>query len=160
MPTVFSNSSTPEYLLRFHSPFFSDEFGGRDPAGGGEQQRDGELGGADDVGGRRVDDHHAGLGGGLHVDVVQADTGAGDDLQLLRGGQRLGVHLGGAADQDGVDVGDGREQFGAVGAVGVPDLEVGAERLDGGRGELFGDQDDGPGYVSHGGISCRSGRGS
>ena len=24
MPTVFSNSSTPEYLLRFHSPFFSD----------------------------------------------------------------------------------------------------------------------------------------
>ena len=136
------------------------QVGGRDAARGGQQQRDGELGGADDVGGRRVDDHHAGLGGGLHVDVVQADTGPGDDLQALGGGQRLGVHLGGAADQDGVDVGDGREQLGAVGAVGVPDLEVGAERLDGGRAELFGDQDDGPGYVSHGGISCRSGRGS
>jgi hypothetical protein len=120
MPTVFSNSSTPENLLRFHSPFFSDWSAA-------------------------VDDHHAGLGGGLHVDVVQADAGAGDDLQLLRGGERLGVDLGGRPDQDGVDVGDGRDQLGAVGAVGVPDLEVGAERLDGGRGEFFGDQDDGSG---------------
>ena len=52
-----------------------------DVAGGGEQQGDGELGGADDVGGRRVDDHDAGLGGGPDVDVVEADAGAGDDLE-------------------------------------------------------------------------------
>ena len=52
-----------------------------DVAGGGEHQRHRELGGADDVGGRGVDHHHAGLGRGLDVDVVEADTGAGDDLE-------------------------------------------------------------------------------
>ena len=54
--------------------------GRRDVARGGDQQTAGELGGGDDVGGRGVDDHHAGLGGGGDVDVVQADAGAGDDL--------------------------------------------------------------------------------
>ena len=38
------------------------------------------------------------------------------------------------------------EQLGAVGAVAVPDLEVGAERLDGGGAELFGDEYDGLGH--------------
>ena len=55
-----------------------------------------------------------------------------------------GVDLGGRADQERVDVGDRGEQLGAVGAVAVADLEVGAERLDGGGAELFGDEDDGP----------------
>ena len=50
--------------------------GGRDPAGDRQQQRDGVLGGRDDVGGRRVDHQHAALGGGGHLDVVQADPGA------------------------------------------------------------------------------------
>ena len=133
----------PVYLLRFHSPFFSAALAGRDVAGGGEHQRDGELGGGDDVGGRGVHDHHAALGGGLHVDVVETDAGTGDDLQPLGGGERLGVDLRGAAHQDRVDVGDRRQQLGAVGAVAVPDLEVGAERLDGGGAELFGDEYDG-----------------
>ena len=53
----------------------------RDVPGGGEHQRDGELGGRDDVGRRRVDDHDAGLGGGADVDVVEADAGPGDDLE-------------------------------------------------------------------------------
>ena len=48
------------------------------------------------------------------------------------------------ADQDRVGVGDRGQQLGPVGAVAVPDLEVGAERLDGGGAELFGDQYDGP----------------
>ena len=38
------------------------------------------------------------------------------------------------------------EQLGAVGAVAVPDLEVGAERLDGGGAQLFGDEYDGLGH--------------
>ena len=58
--------------------------GRADVAGRGEHQGDGELGGADDVGGRRVDDHDAGLGGGLHVDVVETDARAGDDLEATR----------------------------------------------------------------------------
>ncbi|GAA3217773.1 hypothetical protein GCM10020256_21190 [Streptomyces thermocoprophilus] len=94
-----------------------------------------------EVGG--VDDHHAGLGGGGDVDVVEADAGSRDDLQLVRGGDRLGVDLGGRADEDGVDVGDGRQQFGAVSAVAVADLEVGAERVDGGGRQLFSDEYDG-----------------
>ena len=74
--------------------------GRRDVAGGGQQQPDRQLGGAHDVGLRRVDDHDAGLGRGLHVDVVQADAGAGHDLEPAGGREHLGVHAGGAADED------------------------------------------------------------
>ena len=144
-PTVFSSSSTPVYLLRFHSPFFSASLAGAMLRARGEQQADGELGGGDDVGGRGVDDHDAGLGGGGDVDVVEADAGAGDDLEVLGGGDGLGVDLGRGADEDRVDVGERGQQLGAVGAVAVADLEVGAERVDGGGRELFGDEYDGLG---------------
>ena len=147
-PTFLSSSSTPAYLLRFHAPALRAWLAGGDVAGRREEQADGELGGGGDVGGRRVDDHDAGLGGGLDVDVVEADAGAGDDLEVLGGGDGLGVHLGGGADQDGVDVGEGREQGRAVGAVDVADLEVGAEGVDGGGREFFGDQDDRLAHVS------------
>ena len=40
------------------------------------------LGGGVDVGGRSVDDDDAAGGGRGHVDIVETDTGAGDDLQL------------------------------------------------------------------------------
>ena len=93
-------------------------------AGDGEQQRDGLLGGRDDVGGRRVDDHDAAGGGGGHLDVVQTDAGAGDDLEPRRGGDRLGVDLGGAADDHRVGVGERGEQRRPVGAVDVADVEV------------------------------------
>ena len=46
-----------------------------------EQQRDGMLGGADDVRRWRVHHHHAGLGGRFHVDVVQAHARARDHAQ-------------------------------------------------------------------------------
>ena len=114
----------------------------RDVARGGDEQAAGELGGGDDVGRRGVDDHHAGLGGGGDVDVVQADAGAGDDLQLAGGGDGLGVDLGRGADQDRVDVGDGGQQLGAVRAVAVPDLEVRAQGVDGRGRQLFRDEYD------------------
>ncbi|GAA3130434.1 hypothetical protein GCM10017687_52300 [Streptomyces echinatus] len=114
----------------------------RDVAGGGEQETAGQLGGGHDVGGRGVDDHHACLGGGGDVDVVQADTGPGDDLELVRGGDGLGVDLGGRADQDRVHIGDGRDQLGAVRSVAVPDLEVRTKCVDGGRRQLFSDEYD------------------
>ena len=40
-----------------------------------------------------------------------------------------------------------------AGTVAVADLEVRPERLDGGGGELFGDEDDGA--VGHSGVLCR-----
>ena len=148
MPTVFSYSSMPVYFERFHSPLRKRGVGRADVARGGEQQADGELGGADDVGRRGVDDHDAGLGRGLDVDVVEPDAGAGDDLEVLGRGERLGVDLGGRADQDRVDVDDRGEQLVSVGAVAVPDLEVGAERVHGGGAELFGDEYDGVAHDS------------
>lgn len=102
--------------------------------GQAEDVADGEFGGGDDVRRRGVDHHYARLGGGLDVHVVQAHAGAGDHLEVLRGGDRLGIHLGGGADQDRVDVGDRGEQLGTVGAVGLADFKVRAEGLDcGGR---------------------------
>ena len=84
------------------------------------------------------------------VDVVQADAGAGDDLEVRRGGEGLGVDPGGAADQDGGRVGERGQQRGPVGSVDVPDLDVGPEHLQHARGQLLGDQDDGRG-PRHGG---------
>src|SRR5690606_21621385 len=78
---------------------------------GREQERDGVLGGGDDVGRRRVHDHHAGLGGGLDVDVVEADAGAGDDAQGLGVLEHLGGDLRGAAHDQRVHVPDGGEQL-------------------------------------------------
>src|SRR3954465_7665197 len=82
-PRVFSKSSTPVYAERFHEPPLSEACacgtrrgaggGARGHgAGGGEHERVGVPGRRDDVGGRRVDDHDAGLGGGADVDVVEA----------------------------------------------------------------------------------------
>ena len=106
----------------------------RDVAGEAQDVADGEFRGGDDVRGGGVHHHDTGLGGGLDVDVVEADACAGDHLEVLRGGDGLGVHLGGGADQDRVDVGDRREQLGTVRAVGLPDFKVRAKGVDrGGR---------------------------
>ena len=142
MPTFFSKSSMPVYLERFHSPSLSGGAGLRDVAGEAQDVPDGQFGGGDDVGGRGVDDHDAGRGGRLDVDVVEADAGAGDDLEVLGGGDGLGVHLGGGADQDRVDVGERGEQLGTVGAVGLADFEVRAEGVDCGGRKFFSDEYD------------------
>ena len=81
--------------------------------------------------------------GGRHLDVVQPDAGARDDLQPRRGGDRLGVDLGGAAHDHRVGLGERGEQGRPVGAVDVADVEVVGEHLDGGGGEFFGDEYDG-----------------
>ena len=116
--------------------------GGRDVAGEAQDVADGQLGGRDDVRGRRVDDHDAGGGRRLDVDVVEPDAGARDDLELRGGGDRLGVDLRRGAHEDRVRVRERGEQRRAVGAVDGPDLEVGPEGVDGGGREFFGDQDD------------------
>ncbi len=115
----------------------------RSAAGDREQQRDRLLGGADDVRLRRVDHHDAGVGRGLHVDVVETDAGARDDLQVRCRGDGLGVDLRGAADDDGVGRGERGQQRCAVGAVDLTDLEVAAQQVDARWGEFFGDQNNG-----------------
>ena len=115
----------------------------RNVAGQAQDVADREFCGGDDVRGRGVDHHHAGLRGGLDVHVVQADAGTGDDLEVLGRGDGFGVHLRGRADQDGVDVGDGGEQLGTVGAVGLADFKVRAEGLDGGGRKFLGEEYDG-----------------
>ena len=92
-----------------------------------QQQRHSVLGGAVDVGGRRVDDQYAALGGGVDVDVVQPDTGTGDDLQLGRCGQHLGVDGGRRPDQQRIGVGHRGEQFVPVGSVNPADLDLVAQ---------------------------------
>jgi hypothetical protein len=119
--------------------------GGRDVPGGGQEQRDGVLGGTDDVRRRGVHHHDATLGGGGDVDVVQADAGPRDHLQVRSRGQRLGVDLRGAADHDRRRVGECRQQGRPIRPVDVADLHVGAQHLQDAGGQLFGDQDDGHG---------------
>src|SRR5690606_28119463 len=89
-----------------------------DIAGGGEDQGDGVLGGAGDIGGRCVHDHDAGLGRRLYVDVVEPHAGASDDAQLGRARNGLGVHLGGAANDQSVHVGERGQELRAVCSVG------------------------------------------
>ena len=63
-------------------------------------------------------------------------------LSRRAGGQRLGVDLGGRADEQRVRVGERGEQRGPVRPVDVADLDVVAEQRDRGRRELLGEQDD------------------
>ena len=90
----------------------------RDVAGLREQQREGVLGRADDVGLRGVDDHHATARRRLDVDVVQADPGAGDHLQALAALEHVGGHPGGAAD-------DRARRTGAIAAARSPFAQLG-----------------------------------
>ncbi len=88
---------------------------GGNAAGEAQDVADRELGGGDDVGGRRIDDHDAGSRGRLDVDVVEADSGTGDDLELRGVPQSLFVDAGRRADQHGVGIRECREQRLAVG---------------------------------------------
>ncbi len=114
--------------------------GGGDLPGRGQQQRQRMLGGAVDVRRRRVDHQHAARGGGVDVDVVQADAGAGDDLQLGRGGQHLGVDGGGRAHQQRVGFRHRGQQLLSVGAVDPADFYLVAQGGDGRFGQFVGDQ--------------------
>ncbi len=130
-------------LLAVPTPGAQRGVGAGDVAGAGEQQRDGLLGGGDDVGGRRVDDHDAAFGGGGQLDVVEAHAGAGDDLEFRRVLERGGVDGGGGSDDHGI----GLDQCGVEGlhvrTVDLPDVEVSGEDLDRSGRERVGNDHDG-----------------
>ena len=120
--------------------------GGGQLAGQGEHHGDGVLGGGDRVAERGVHHHDAGGGGGGDVDVVDADAGAADDLQVLGGGDDVLVGLGGRADGEAVVVADDLDQL----VLGEAGLDVGVdaallEDVDGGGAKLVGDEDAGHG---------------
>ena len=99
------------------------------PPGRGQNEAHGEVGAVFGEHARRIGDDNAARMGGGHVDVVDADTEVGEELELVAG----------AGDDLGIDsVGDGRGQH--VGAVHrrhqglgvhgcVVEVEFGVEQL-------------------------------
>ena len=63
------------------------------PAGRGQQKREGEVGGGVGQDVRRVGDQDAGARGGGNVDVVEADGDVGDDLNAFERGDHRGGEL-------------------------------------------------------------------
>jgi len=110
------------------------------PRHGGEQ-RDAMLRGGDGVGGGRVDDEAAVLGGGGEVDVVDPDPRAADDAEPAPGGlEDVAADLGPGPDDERVAERDlGAELLGgeAVGAVDVGEL---AQQREPRGAELLGDE--------------------
>ena len=145
-PTVLSAISTPVNWLRFHSPARSDA-----SAAGIIRATDSSSASACsaavmmfDCGALTTSTPRA-VAAGTST-LSRPMPGPGDHLERRRGGQRLGVDGGRGPDQDGVGIGQRRQQRGAVGAVDVPDLEFRPEHVHRGLGELLGDQHDGLGH--------------
>ncbi len=82
------------------------------------------LRGAVDVRRRGVDHQHAAGRRGVHVDVVQPDAGARDDLELGGGGQHLGVNRGGRSHQQRVRFGHRGQQLVSVRTVNPAHLDL------------------------------------
>jgi hypothetical protein len=100
------------------------------------------LGRRDDVGLRRVHDHHATRRRRLDVDVVEADARAADDDQLVGGSEHLGRHLGGRPDDECAGARDRGEQL--VRGQADPNVDVvagGPEAVETTVGDCFGDED-------------------
>src|SRR5207248_9902585 len=80
---------------------------GRGAVGGQRQHEgDGVLGGGDHIAGRRVDDDDAAPGGGVDIDVVDADAGAADHVELVAGPDHLSGDAGLAAHDQRLVVAD------------------------------------------------------
>jgi hypothetical protein len=69
------------------------------------------LGGRHHVAVGRVDDHHALARAGIHVDVVHAHARTSEDAQAPRVGEELRSDGGGRAGDDGLVVGEPRQQL-------------------------------------------------
>ena len=117
-------------------------------AGEREHQRDGMFGGGDRIAERRVHHHHA-LGGCRgDIDIVDADAGAADDLQIGRMVEDLFGDLGRAADGEAVILADDRLQLVGGLAGDLVDLDAAlAEDLRGLGVHFVADEDFGHGYV-------------
>ena len=113
----------------------------RDVAEEGERQRQGVLGGGDRVRFRGVGDDDPAAGRGRDVDVVDAGAGAADHLQVLGQLDQLRRHLRRRADQDRVVAGDLLAQLLVGHLEAEVDVELRAQQVDAGVGDLLLDQD-------------------
>ena len=82
-----------------------------DVAGQGHHHGDSVLGGGGGVAVRRIHNDDAALAGRRHIDIIEADTSPAHDLQVVGQRDDLGVHLGGAADNQAVIGGNNLLQF-------------------------------------------------
>jgi hypothetical protein len=85
--------------------------GGGQLAGDGEHQRNRVLGGGDRVAEGRVHDDDAAARGGRDVDIVDADAGTADHLEIVGRRDQLFGRLGGRADGEAVILADDFEQL-------------------------------------------------
>ena len=131
MPTVLPKISVPENLTTASRYVRAGGVGRRNLPRRGQQQRQGVFGGAVDIRRRCVDHQHAAFGGSVDVDVVQADAGAGDDLELGGRGQHLGIDGGGRAHQQRVGLGHRGQQLLPVGTVDPAHLYLVSQGGDG-----------------------------
>src|SRR5712692_1527202 len=92
-------------------PGFHRGMGLRNVAGQRHQHGTGQLGGGDGVAAGRVHDHHAVLRGRFDIDVIDPDAGAAHDFQMRSGLDYLARDLRFGADDQGVGVGDQRQEF-------------------------------------------------
>ena len=83
-PSVLPVISTPMKRFFSHLPAWVEASACGNLAGQRQHQRDGVLGGGDRIAERRVHHDDAARGGGGNVDIVDADAGAADHLQVRR----------------------------------------------------------------------------
>ena len=129
-----------EKLLLLPLALLHRRIGGRQVAREREHLAERQLGDADAVRARRVhDDDAAGAGGG-DVDVVDAGAGAGNHPQARRGGDDRRGHLGGAANDNRVGVGEvGGELVRRAAGTGVDLPSFRAQQIERGSGKIIGD---------------------
>ena len=121
----------------------------RDLARQREHHRDRMLGGGDGIAEGRVHDDDALRRGGGNLDIVDADAGAADHLQVRGLFEDLGRHLGGGADGKAVIIADdGGELILVLAEVGLEiDLDAAIlEDLHGGGGQGIGNENAGSGH--------------
>ncbi len=87
------------------------DIGGGDLPRQREHHRDGVFGRGDRIAERRVHHHHALAAGVGDIDIVDADTGAANDLEIGRRIEDFGRDLGRAADGEAIVLADHRLEF-------------------------------------------------
>ena len=105
-PSVLPVISTPMKRFFSHLPAWVEASACGICARQREHQGDRVLGGGDRIAEGRVHHDDALRGRGRDIDIVDADAGAADHLQVLRLLEDLRRHLGGRADREAVEIAD------------------------------------------------------